>query len=48
MLEDAIVFKNNIASIDTKALANGVYFINLKQTNSFKALTLSKRFIIAR
>ena len=43
--EEEITFKNNVASINTKELPNGVYYLKLKAENS---LTISKRFVITR
>ena len=43
--EEEITFKNNVTSINTKELPNGVYYLKLKTENG---LIISKRFVIAR
>ena len=47
--EEEIIFKNNIAVIDIKELANGVYEMTLVDyAHSERIQTVSKRFVIAR
>jgi hypothetical protein len=43
--EEELIFKDEVATINTNELPNGVYLLNLKSTNS---LSVSKRFVVAR
>jgi len=43
--EEEIIFKDNVAFINTKELANGVYVLNLRDNET---VSVSKRFVIAR
>ena len=46
--EEEISFKDNKAKLKTDDLENGVYVISLQQTQGDNAISVSKRFVIAR